>query len=112
MRARARAIQLPHHGEVWWLEDPEIGRRPVLILTRESAIAVLTGILIAPVTRTIRGIPSEVVLDLDDGMPERSAISMDNLRTVPRAMLTRRLTALPDARRQEICDALCFAVAC
>ena len=77
-----------------------------------SAIDVLTSLLIAPITRTIRSIPSEVVLDADDGMPERSAVTLDNLRTVPKALLTERVTALSAVRRQQICDALTFAVDC
>ena len=54
----------------------------------------------------------EVVLDVDDGMPERSAVSLDNLRTVPKAMLTKRLTELSLVRRQEVGEALRFAVDC
>ena len=112
VKPRARQHSSPRHGEVWWLEDPDIGRRPALVLTRDSVIDVLTGLLIAPVTRTVRGIPSEVVLDVDDGMPERSVVSLDSLRTVPKAMLTGRVTDLSVVKRQQVYDALRFAVDC
>ena len=112
VKPRTRSRPAPRHGEVWWLEDPDIGRRPALVLTRDSAIDVLTGLLVAPVTRTIRDIPTEVVLDTDDGMPERSVVSLDNLRTVPKAMLTERVIMLSVVKRQQICDALRFAVDC
>ena len=94
------------------MEDPEIGRRPVLVLTRGSAIEVLTGLLIAPVTRTVRSIPTEVVLDLDDGMPERCVVTLDNIRTVPKSMLTGRVTTLSLVKRDQVCEALRFAVDC
>ena len=112
MTSASRSRTRPRHGEVWWLEEPDIGRRPALILTRESVITALTALVVAPITRTIRGIPTEVVLDVHDGMPERSAVSLDNLRTVPKAMLTKRLTELSLVRRQEVCEALSFAVDC
>ena len=100
------------HGEIWWLEDRDIGRRPVLVLTRDSAVVVLTGLVVAPITRTIRGIPTEIELDSDDGMAERCAVTLDNLRTVPKALLTRRIAALSVAKRLQMCEALRFAVDC
>jgi mRNA interferase MazF len=102
----------PQRGEIWWLEDKEIGRRPVLILTRNSVIEVLTGIVVAPVTRTVRLIDSEIVLDLEDGLPARCAATFDNLRTVPKALLTKRITVLSSMRQTEICIALNFALDC
>ena len=59
-----------NRGEVWWVEHPEAGRRPACVLTRQAAIPVLTSVLVAPATRTIRDIPTEVTLTRDDGMPE------------------------------------------
>jgi mRNA interferase MazF len=97
---------------VWWLEDDEIGRRPVLVLTRNSAIPVLTGILVAPITRTVRSIDSEIVLDETEGLSVRCAATFDNLRTVPKVLLTTRVGELSVSRQFEICTALNFALDC
>jgi mRNA interferase MazF len=107
-----RPVANPQRGEVWWLEDQQIGRRPVLVLTRNSAVDVLTGIVVAPVTKTVRVIDSEIVLDEDDGLPARCAATFDNLRTVPKALLTQRITVLSLLRQHEICLALNFALDC
>jgi mRNA interferase MazF len=103
---------LVNRGEIWWLEQPQAGRRPVCILTRQAAIPVLESVLVAPATRTVREIPSEVILDADDGLPERCALSFDNLRTVRRALLTERITRLSPARLDETCRALAVAAGC
>lgn len=103
---------MPHRGEVWWLEDSEVGRRPALVLTRESAIEVLTWLLVAPITRTVRGIPTEVALDESDGMPEPCAATLDNVRPVRKSLLTDRITTLRAERLQEACTALNLAVDC
>lgn len=101
-----------NRGEVWWLEHPEAGRRPACIVTRQAAIPVLHAVLVAPATRTVRGIPSEVRLGPDDGMSEDCALSFDNLVTVPKAFLTGRICALPPRRLPEICAALDVATGC
>jgi mRNA interferase MazF len=101
-----------NHGEIWWIEHPDAGRRPGCILTRQAAIPVLTSVLVAPATRTIRGIPTEVPLSREDGMPDHCALSFDNLTTVPKALLTERITEVPAARRGELCSALAVAVGC
>jgi len=97
---------------VWWLEEPASGRRPVCILTRQEAVPVLRRVTVAPATRTIRGIPTEVALDQGDGMPEACVLSLDNIRTVPRALLTDRITMLSQARMRELCGALDLALGC
>ena len=99
-------------GEVWWVEHPEAGRRPACVLTRQAAIGVLSSVLVAPATRTIRGIPTEVPLGPQDGMPSDCALSFDNLTTVPKALLTTRITALPEPKLAELCDALRAATGC
>ena len=101
-----------NRGEVWWVEHPEAGRRPACILTREAAVPVLTSVLVAPATRTIRDIPTEVVLDEDDGMPQRCALSLDNVAPVPKALLTERITTLSAVRLSAACDALRAATGC
>ncbi|MDP2918938.1 MAG: type II toxin-antitoxin system PemK/MazF family toxin, partial [Dehalococcoidia bacterium] len=71
-------------GEIWRAElDPPIGRRPVLLLSRNSAYEVRTSITIAPVTRTVREIPSYVKLDRKDGMPVKCAVNLDDIATIP-----------------------------
>jgi mRNA interferase MazF len=103
---------LVSRGDVCWLELPEEGRRPVCVLTRREAIPVLRSVLVAPVTRTVRALPTEVRLDDDDGMAMECAISLDNIRTVPRALLTERITSLSGTRMHELCKALAAATGC
>ena len=80
-------------------------RRPVMVVTRDTAVPVLGAILVAPVTRTVRGIPTEIPLGRDEGLPEPCAASFDNLRPVRKAWLTRRMGDL-GPRSHEICGAL------
>lgn len=99
-------------GGVYYLEHPGWGRRPVLVLTRDAAIPVLKRVTIASISRTIRGIPTEVVLDEDDGMPTRCAVSLDNLGDAWRVMLTEQITTLGPLRMRDVCQALTIAVGC
>jgi mRNA interferase MazF len=99
-------------GEVWWYEHPDLGRRPGCILTRQTAIPILSAVLVAPATRTIRGIPTELRLGPEDGMPAECALSLDNVLTVPKALLTERITRLAPARLAELCTALAIATGC
>ncbi len=101
-----------NRGEVWWYELPDVGRRPGCILTRQAAIPVLNAVLVAPATRTIREIPTHVRLGPGDGMPDDCALSFDNLVTVPKALLTERITRLAPARLAELCAALEVATGC
>jgi mRNA interferase MazF len=84
----------------------------VLVLTRDAAIGVLRRVTIASITRVIRDIPTEVVLDADDGMPTRCAVTLDNVGEAWKAMLVDHVTTLPQARMREVCDALETAVGC
>jgi mRNA interferase MazF len=99
-------------GDVVWLEHPDAGRRPALVLTREAALTVLSSVVVALVTRTTRGIPTEVPLDASDGMPLPCAVSLDNLATVPAALLVERITRLAGDRMYEVCVALARATGC
>lgn len=99
-------------GEVWWGELPDAGRRPFLVMTRTRAIPVLNSVLVAPVTRTVRDIPTELPLGADDGMPAECAASFDNLRVVPKANLTERICTLAPDRLAAACAALKNAVDC
>ncbi len=102
----------PRRGEVWWAEIEEVGRRPFLVMTRSAAIPVLRNVLAAPVTRTVRNIPTELPLGPDDGMPTDCAVSFDNLRVVPKACLVDRQCSLDGARLIKGCAALSAAVDC
>lgn len=97
-------MNLPKQGEIWWAEA-EDKRRPVLVVTRSEAIGVLTGIVVAPVSRTTRGIPTEIPLGGEEGLPSECAASFDNLQMVLRSALTERLGAL-GGRHNEICGTL------
>ena len=99
-------------GEIWWGELADTGRRPFLIMTRDVAIPVLHSLVVAPVTRTVRGIPTELPLSDEDGMPVESAATFDNLRVVPKAYLVARVTQLSPARMHEACLALRRALDC
>ena len=101
-----------NRGEVWWGEFPDAGRRPFLVMTRTGAIPVLTSVLVAPVTRTVRDIPTELRLGRDDGMPADCAATFDNLRVVPKGNLTERICSLGPTRLAEACAALRNAVDC
>lgn len=99
-------------GEIWWSNVPGVGRRPVLILTRDAAIALLGRVVVAPLTRNIRGLPTEVVVEDADGVPQRSAISLDNVQVLDKRRLVRRVTQLSESHMSEVCQALRFALAC
>lgn len=104
---------LPARGEIWWCEFAEIGRRPVVVLSRDVAIPRLRRTLVAPCTTTIRGLASEVVLEPgDDPVPRRSAVNLDSVESVSVAVLVNRLGRLADMRMREICAALAVAVDC
>jgi mRNA interferase MazF len=87
-------------------------KRPALVLTRNSAIAYLSTVTVAPVTSTIRGVPSEVVLNEEDGMKSTCAINLHNAVTVSQQRLGRRVAQLSDARMNEVCAALRFSLGC
>jgi mRNA interferase MazF len=99
-------------GEVWWYEDPDEPPRPWLILTRNEAIDGLEKVLAAPATRTIRGLPTEVRLGHDDGMPHECVLSLDNVTPVVKALLMQSVTALGPVKMQEVCRALSASVDC
>lgn len=101
-----------NRGEIWWADHPDAGRRPFLVLTRQAAIPVIDRVLAVPATRTIRDIPTELLLDEEDGMPERCALSFDNITTMPKALLTERITKLPVEKLEGVCRALKAATAC
>jgi mRNA interferase MazF len=98
-------------GEVWWAELPlPAGRRPALLLSRDSAYAVRTSVTIAVITRTIRDIPTEVLLDQKDGMPTQCVVSLDDILTIPKSKLTERITVLSVDKMNAVAQAIVFAL--
>lgn len=98
-------------GEIWWGEAPDEKGRPFLVVSRDSANQVMQRVLVVPVTRTVRGLPSELCLGPDEGLPVESVASFDNIRPFPRSMLVRRLGAL-GPRLHEICGVVGVALDC
>ncbi len=104
---------LPLRGELWWCEPPDVGRRPVVVLSRDVAIPRLRRALIAPCTTTIRGLASEVVLEPgEDPVGRRTAVNLDSVESVSVGVLIDRIGRLSDARMAEICASLAVAVDC
>jgi mRNA interferase MazF len=104
---------LPERGELWWCELPDVGRRPVVVLSRNAAIPRLRRALVAPCTTTIRGLASEVVLEPDDDpVPGRTAVNLDSVESVAIGVLVDRLGRLSSDRMRDICAALEIAVEC
>lgn len=100
-----------NRGDVRWYTFKAPDKKgPVLILTRESAIAVLNSVTVAPITSTIRSIPTEVVLTKDDGMPNTCAANFDNLQTVPKSNVGERIARLTARKMQEARAAVAFAL--
>ncbi len=98
-------------GEVWWARLPKpAGRRPVLLLSRDSAYAVRSAVTVAPLTRTIRGIPVEVSLGPKDGLPAACVVNLDDVSTIPKALLVERIAALSGDKLNAVRDAIRFAL--
>jgi mRNA interferase MazF len=98
-------------GEVrWYTFKPPDKRRPVLVLTRDSILEYLGEVTVAPITSTIRDIPSEVVLTKDDGMPKDCAVNFDHMQTVSRGKIGARITTLPPAKLDQVRSAILFAL--
>ena len=104
---------LPQRGELWWCEPPEIGRRPVVVLSRGAAIPRLRRVLVAPCTTTVRGLASEVLLEPgDDPVPRKTAVNLDSVESISVGLLVERLGRLSDTRMREVCAALAVATDC
>ena len=98
-------------GEVWWAELPlPVGRRPVVLLSRDVAYRVRTSITVAIVTRVARNIPVEVPLGPEDGMPQQCVANLDDILTIPKARLTGRITVLSPQKVTAVARAVVFAL--
>ena len=98
-------------GEVWFAATPG-GDRPVLVLTRDPVADRIGAIVVAALTRTRRGLVSELELTTSDGVPTNSVVNFDNIHTIPRDRLRRRVAKLPDRRMAEACRVLQAAMGC
>jgi mRNA interferase MazF len=98
-------------GEVWWAElPPPVGRRPVVLLTRNEAYAFRTMATVAPVTTKARGIPAEVALGPAEGLPRACVVNLDNLQTIDQRRLRARIALLPPERLEAIDEAIRFSL--
>jgi mRNA interferase MazF len=98
-------------GEVWWADiNPPIGRRPVLLLSRDSAYNLRTSVTAALITRTIRDIPVEVALGLEDGLPAKCIVNLDEIITIRKSSLVRRITTLTSEKMIVVNKAIIFAL--
>jgi len=104
-------VVTPAQGEIWWAETEERKRRPVLVVTRSEAVPVLNAILVAPITRTVRSISTEISIDDRVGLHEPCVASFDNLQRISPRDLSERVGVLPRARF-DICRALAALADC
>jgi mRNA interferase MazF len=109
---KAGVPMTPQQGEIWRWETEHVKARPVLIVTRSDGVPSLSDILVAPITRTIRGIPTEVELGADEGLHHQCAAAFDNVFGASRVHLAQRMGALPIDRRDEMCDAMRAVLDC
>ncbi|MBI4056276.1 MAG: type II toxin-antitoxin system PemK/MazF family toxin [Elusimicrobia bacterium] len=99
-------------GEVWWAElPPPAGKRPVLLISRNKAIQIRQSITVIQITRTIRQIPTEVLLGKEDGMSKTCAINADVLFTIPKSILTDCICNLSPQKMSAVSDAIKFSLA-
>ncbi len=98
-------------GEIWFAATPG-GDRPVLVLTRDPVADRIGSVVVAALTRTRRGLVSELELTRADGVPTDSVVNFDNIHTIPRGTFRRKVTALPAARVAEACRTLQAATGC
>jgi mRNA interferase MazF len=100
-----------NRGEIWQFEFKKPDKlRPVLILTRQEMIPHLHTVTVGPITRTIRGVPSEVVIGPDEGLKEPSAVNLHHLVTLPKTQLRRFIGTLSSAKMKEVLEAMVFAL--
>jgi len=98
-------------GDVWWAElPPPVGRRPVVLLSRDVAYKVRTSITVGIVTSVARNIPVEVPLGPEDGMPQQCVINLDGIITIPKARLAERITTLSPQKMTAVAGAIIFAL--
>ena len=98
-------------GEVWWAELPlPVGRRPVVLLSRDEAYVVRNAVTVAEITSTIRGIPVEVELGPEDGLPKKCVVNLDTIVTIRKDLLIKMIAVLRDEKIEQINSAIKFAL--
>jgi len=106
------AAQL-NRGEIWMFRFARPDkRRPVLVLTRQEVIGMLHTVMVAPITSTIHGAPSEVVVGIDEGLKKSSAVNLDHVQTVEKARLIRFIGSVSSEKMTAVCRALNLATGC
>ena len=106
-------VRAVNRGEIWmYLFKAPNKRRPVLVLTRQQVIGLLHWVMVAPITSSIHGVPSEVPVGIDEGLKGQSAVNLDNVQSVERSKLTNFVGSLDAAKMQAVCRALAIAVGC
>ena len=103
----------PRRGEIWHygFKRPD-KRRPVVVLTRQEVLPLLHTAMVAPITSTIRGLPSEVIVGVDEGLRHDSAVNLDHVQTVEQRLLHRNVGSLSPAKMRQVCRALAIATGC
>ena len=106
-------VRTVNRGDIWTYRfaAPD-KRRPVAVLTRQEVIPLLRTLMVAPITSTIRGAPSEVLVGPEHGLRQESALNLDHVQTVERSRLERRIGRLGSDEMREVCRALAIAVGC
>ena len=103
----------PRRGEIWQyrFRAPD-KRRPVLVLTRQEVLPLLHTAMVAPITSTIRGLPSEVVVGAEEGLKHDSAVNLDHVQTIEQRLLHHYVGSLSEEKMREVCRALALATGC
>jgi mRNA interferase MazF len=100
-----------HKGEIWWANLPSpIGKRPVVLLSRDEAYSVRNAVTVAEITSTIRNIPVEVNLGTEDGLPKKCVINLDTIITIRKELLTEKITDLIPEKMDKLEEAIKFAL--
>lgn len=112
-RVAGGPIVKPRRGEIWqYRSGTPDQRRPVVILTRQEVLPLLRTAMVAPITSTIRGLPSEVIVGIDEGLKHESAINLDHVQTIEQGRLHGFVGSLSDAKMRRVCRALSLATGC
>ena len=103
----------PRRGEIWHYKFRESDkRRPVVVLTRQQVLPLLSTAMVAPITSTVKGLPSEVPVGTEEGLKHYSAINLDHVQTVDKRRLRAFVGTLSEEKMREVCRALALAPGC
>ena len=98
-------------GEIYWVNFPApVGQRPAVLVSRNESYSVRTRCIVVPLTRTVRGIPTEVRLGPSDGLTKAGVANADEIVTIPKTLLRKQITTLTETRLSELDRALSFAL--